>query len=263
MAGVAFDAVARQDLGELVADQLRAAILRGEYAVGDVLPSEKALALQFDVNRTTLRDALNELEHLGMLDRRQGTRARVLDWRRSGSIALLQHLIEIDRQREHIDTEMLVTLVDVIKGFFGVTVDAVIDRHEPVGALQSRLQEMEAAARDGDASSVEAGIRHLWDALFDMTESVVLCLLWNTCVQILDSELDPERTILSAIAADIVENEGLLMSLQRLVETIRAHDKATARDTVDEVFSHVKGLILALNGEERLSAHHRGEIGEA
>lgn len=250
MSSVAFDAVTRQDLGELVADQLRAAILRGDYREGESLPSENALALQFGVNRTTLRDALNELEHLGMLDRRQGSRARVLDWRRKGSIALLQHLIEMDRKSDRINTEMLTTLLDVIAGFFGVTVDAVIARAEPVDALQSRLQELAAVAQGADASLVQAEIRHLWDALFDMTDSVVLCLLWNTCVQILDSELDPERTVLSAIAADLVEHPTLLLSLQRLVEALRAHDQGAARDAVDDVFSHLKDLIVTLDGKE-------------
>ena len=47
-------------------------IARGELAAGDRLPSERALAEQFGVGRNSIREALRELEVLGLVEARRG-----------------------------------------------------------------------------------------------------------------------------------------------------------------------------------------------
>ncbi len=80
---------------DLVAAQLRDAILRGDFAAGAALPGERGLSAQLGVSRLTLRAALARLEAEGMLEPRQGDAVRVLDWRRRGSLSLLPHLLGI------------------------------------------------------------------------------------------------------------------------------------------------------------------------
>lgn len=48
--------VRRVSAMEAVLDHLRGAIERGEYAVGDKLPSEAALGREFEVSRSVVRD---------------------------------------------------------------------------------------------------------------------------------------------------------------------------------------------------------------
>jgi len=55
-----------------IADALLGRIQRGELAVGDRLPPERELSEHLGVNRLTLRRALRELEHRGLLRRRPG-----------------------------------------------------------------------------------------------------------------------------------------------------------------------------------------------
>ena len=52
--------------------QIKASIQRGDYAVGAKLPSERALAEQFSVNRAGVREALRALEAIGMVEVRHG-----------------------------------------------------------------------------------------------------------------------------------------------------------------------------------------------
>src|SRR5947208_1246209 len=47
---------------ELVADTLRRRIILGEYTLGELLPPEGTLMQDFDVARTTVRDAFRVLE---------------------------------------------------------------------------------------------------------------------------------------------------------------------------------------------------------
>ncbi|MBD3759653.1 MAG: FadR family transcriptional regulator [Rhizorhabdus sp.] len=47
-------------------------IVQGEIAIGEVLPSELALASQLGVNRSTVREAIRLLEQNGLVRRKQG-----------------------------------------------------------------------------------------------------------------------------------------------------------------------------------------------
>lgn len=77
MAVVPFRAPARRRLHEDVAEQLRDAILDGRFAAGTKLPPERDLAIEFDVNRTSIREAIKVLEGLGLVSVRQGDGATV------------------------------------------------------------------------------------------------------------------------------------------------------------------------------------------
>ncbi|MEI8241219.1 MAG: FCD domain-containing protein [Actinomycetota bacterium] len=60
--------------GELVAQRLRARIIRGELAEGDSLPAEGALIEEFGVSRPTLREAYRVLEAEQLISVRRGAR---------------------------------------------------------------------------------------------------------------------------------------------------------------------------------------------
>src|SRR6185369_7661080 len=77
MAVVPFRAPSRRRLHEDVAEQLRDAILDGRFAAGTKLPPERDLAIEFDVNRTSIREAIKVLEGLGLVSVRQGDGATV------------------------------------------------------------------------------------------------------------------------------------------------------------------------------------------
>jgi len=57
--------------------QLERSILSGELAVGDYLPSERALCAQLGVSRSVVREALGRLASLGLVESRQGSGTRV------------------------------------------------------------------------------------------------------------------------------------------------------------------------------------------
>src|SRR4029079_12807752 len=59
---LALEGVGARRLYPQVADQLRALIDSGEYAVGSRLPTERDLAEQLKVSRPTVREALIQLE---------------------------------------------------------------------------------------------------------------------------------------------------------------------------------------------------------
>lgn len=59
-------------------DELQAAIEKGEYPVGTLLPTELELCERFQVSRHTARAALAQLISAGLVDRRPGAGTRVI-----------------------------------------------------------------------------------------------------------------------------------------------------------------------------------------
>ncbi len=66
-------AVEPQRLYRQIADQLRALMTEGEFAVGQRLPAERDLAAQLGVSRPSVREALIALEVEGMIEVRTGS----------------------------------------------------------------------------------------------------------------------------------------------------------------------------------------------
>lgn len=60
-------------LADFVFERLQRAIVMGDYGEDDRLPSENALAEQFEVSRPVVRDALRRLREQGLIYSRQGS----------------------------------------------------------------------------------------------------------------------------------------------------------------------------------------------
>lgn len=71
------DRIVRRKLSDQVLDRLRAMIVGGELAPGDVVPSERDLMARFGVGRPAVREALQSLHQMGLITITHGERSRV------------------------------------------------------------------------------------------------------------------------------------------------------------------------------------------
>jgi GntR family transcriptional regulator len=62
-----------------LADELRTAIIDGQYPPGSQLPSEKDLMQRHGVSRGTIRQTFAQLQHEGIISSHRGSRRRVVD----------------------------------------------------------------------------------------------------------------------------------------------------------------------------------------
>ncbi|MGP3534100.1 FadR/GntR family transcriptional regulator [Microbacterium sp. RD1] len=69
----ALDDIRRPQLADQVVGRLRALIAQGAVAPGERLPPEATLAREFGVGRSTIREALRMLNHLGLVKTRAGS----------------------------------------------------------------------------------------------------------------------------------------------------------------------------------------------
>lgn len=122
-----FSPVQARKVSAIAAEQIAAAIQRGDYPVGSRLPSEFDLALQMSVSRPSIREALSALQAMGVIESRPG----------SGNYVL--------RAPSSTDQSNAVGLIESEAGCLEVM--------EARGALEPAVAALAALKRDTDAVS--------------------------------------------------------------------------------------------------------------
>jgi len=94
------EAVRVPKTAELVAKQIRNAIIRGELTDGDTLPAESHLIAEFEVSRPTIREAVRILESEGLVTVARGARggARIS----SPNFEMIQRAVGITLQAQRV-----------------------------------------------------------------------------------------------------------------------------------------------------------------
>ncbi len=62
---------------QLLATRLREEIQTGRYAVGSLMPTEMEISAQYNVSRSTVREAIRRLQSAGLVSRRPGVGTRI------------------------------------------------------------------------------------------------------------------------------------------------------------------------------------------
>ena len=88
--------LSKTKLHEEIVAQLKDKIICGEFESGMKLPPERELAHGYQVNRSTLREALNKLEGMGLVEKKHGHGVFVKDYLESGSLELVKQLLVMD-----------------------------------------------------------------------------------------------------------------------------------------------------------------------
>ncbi len=80
--------------------RLRDQILGGEYEIGGLLPSENELSREYSINRMTVRQALKELVHEGLIEKRAGKGSIVTATRKTLGLLSFKGFSEVTGARE-------------------------------------------------------------------------------------------------------------------------------------------------------------------
>ena len=141
---MSFAPVQRSKVSDAVARTIRDAIVRGRYRPGDRLPAERVLAEQFDVNRSTVREAVHRIEAWGLVEVRHGGGTRVVDFLSTAGLQLLPFLIAPGGR---LDPRLLRDLLDLRAELLAWTAARAAKNTSAagVGALERLLDALEAA----------------------------------------------------------------------------------------------------------------------
>jgi GntR family transcriptional repressor for pyruvate dehydrogenase complex len=169
--------VATKLLSATVYDALLGRILGGELAAGTSLPSERRLSEDFGVNRHAVREAVKRLQQARLVQVSHGGATRVLDWRETAGLDLVEQLsLPASAQPE------LVRSVLEMRLCIGVDAARRCAERAPV-AFRARLEDHVAALDPGSPDGALAdAYEQLWRMVVDGAENLAYRLALNTLV---------------------------------------------------------------------------------
>jgi len=151
-------------------------ILGGAYEPGEKLPTQRALARDLGVNMASIREAVKRLEQLRLVEVRHGDAMRVSDWRTSGGLDVLAHLLF---RAGGLDRSTLADLMEARALMLSEAARLAATRRSDDQAHQLA----ETAARiagAGDATTAQALDWAFYATIVDAAGNLVLGLVMNS-----------------------------------------------------------------------------------
>ena len=224
-ASMEINRIQRKGLADVIGDQLREGILKGEVAPGDRLPPERELAAQFGTNRNTLREAIRALEAQGLVRARQGDGVRVQDFRETGDFGLLPQLVRLtdSPQREFLFGDLLRIRRTICAEAAVMAAERRTD--EQVALLRKLIKQQRAA--DGDLLTLVTTDVAIYRTLVEASGSVVSTLLFNTLHRVVQEFVEIFPQIIW-FAPDYLDR------MTEVVDAIEAGDSARAQQVFSE-----------------------------
>src|SRR3954463_12963364 len=156
--------------------QLSEQILSGRYEPGEKLPGQRTLARELGVTMTALREALKRLGQLGLVEVRHGDAMRVADWRASGGLDVIAHVLFA---AGGLDRAVLADVMEARRLMLAQSARLAAERRD--AAQAARLVELaERIAVAEDAAAAQALDWAFFHELVEAARNVVLLLVMNS-----------------------------------------------------------------------------------
>lgn len=172
-----------KSLATLVAQRLRDAIIDGQFALGAMIP-EETLAASFGVSRTPVREALNQLQSLGLVNVRPQRGSYVFDASEADIAALCEFRCVIEPRSAELAWRH--------------------DRAATLATMASAIADMEVACQEKDAVRYSRADTRLHEAFVEHCGNPYMQAAYATA----GAKIAALRTHLSA-PADVLHPRGL------------------------------------------------------
>jgi DNA-binding FadR family transcriptional regulator len=218
---------------------LQGRILSGALPAGTRLPAERELATEFHTNRNTLREAIRRLEQDRMVSVRHGQGVTVCDFRRTGTIDLLEPFLAHGGDA----TEKMSALRDLLSFRTMVLESAIVlavDRataadHERLHRL-TRVLRGAFAAQDRDA--LAEGFHEWLEALVDSSHS--LTARWAA-----NPYLDLNRSFTGRFPSLWITDEAFPEYLEACARAVSEQNAEAGVAATRAYYAKIDGVILA------------------
>src|SRR3954447_11072640 len=150
-------------------------VLSGRYEPGEKLPTQRALAAELDVNMASVREAVKRLEQLGLVEVRHGDAMRVTDWRTSGGLDVIAHVLFA---AGGLDREMLAQLMEARRLMLAESARLAAQRRDDDQARRL-IAIADRIAEAPDAAAAQALDFAFFAELVEAAGNVVLVLVMN------------------------------------------------------------------------------------
>lgn len=225
--------IRRSSVRTQVFEQLKEQIINGTWAPGTKIPSENELTKILEVSRVTVREALQKLITLGLLEARQGEGTYVRELSADFYMNPLVPLLLLDRpQIMHVLEYRRIIEIGAM--------ELVVHRatEEDILRLETILENMERNKDNIEKFGQKDLSFHL--ALMEITRNPVIIKVNHIIKDVLN-------TSMAHIVGCLGTHDGLYYH-EKIIKAIKDGDKQGARDLMEE---HIERTIERMSGCER------------
>ncbi len=217
-------------LKDVFIERFEKLILSGQFKIGQKLPSERELALRLGVSRPVVHNGLVDLEAKGLITLMPRVGAVVNDYRREGSLALLNSLVAYQQGR--LETDLQESLLDTRRLFEveNARLAALHRETEHLNALEEVIAR-EARAPGHDVTRLTALDFEFHHLLALASGNRIYPLLLNSFKQVYIN-----------LAAQFFEEPAVVKTVhtfhREMLSNIRNRDPAAAMAVMERLLTH-------------------------
>jgi GntR family transcriptional repressor for pyruvate dehydrogenase complex len=215
--------------------QLRSRILGGALARGERLPNERELADTFEVNRTSVREAVKRLEFLGLVEVRHGLGTFVKGVSESSSLEVIEALL---RDPRTVTVDLLRQILEFRRHITIQVVELAARNHSDEQLARARVllsKEREEGTNPARALALDVEFNRL---LGEATGNLMYQLVSNLFTKLLH-RLGPFYYNESRDFSRSLETHA------QLLDAIEASDPVAARRVLEQMLSYSESAIVA------------------
>lgn len=217
----------RSTLVRQVADQIEYMIESGQWKVGEKIPAEPELMNQFDVSRNTLREGIQSLVHMGLLETRQGI----------GTTVKSDSNLEVALERKIQKSDLIETL-EVRLGLEREAAQLAAERRseDDLRHMEKCLNNSKIAARNNDPFEFSTMDIAFHKSIVQATHNKMFIELYEHITDALQNSIDEIMRIKKPVD---FENEVHF----ELYKAIEAGDTQLALESVNKYLSDAKEFL--------------------
>ena len=228
-------------------------ILSGRYRAGDRLPSERELAVRFNVNRGAVREAMSRLSQLGVADIQPGG-ARVAPINEA-SLDIIGHMLAATQVP---DAQLLEQIFQVVERLLSMAAEALVERgrEEDIEAVRAHVRQLLDGHLDSEAHAA---------ARIEMIRTIMITSGNLVCQLIAHGLFKQFAPTLEAVKPYVqLDVEAFNRIAQRLEGALANRDRRAMRDVFDDFSElHARTLAPAIEAAVRQTVRHSENLPEA
>ncbi|KQX95834.1 hypothetical protein ASD34_00500 [Variovorax sp. Root473] len=200
---------------EAICDQVRKQLASGELRPGDRLPAEKDLAEQFDISRSSVREALRSLEAASLVEARTGVHGGFFIRKPTaissdGFAQTVQDMVSLGQVSIADVTEARIELMGV-----AIRLASVRGTEEDFGAIDADIRHHTELFRTGGGSRNTKSVIEFYRLIARATHNAVIVMMVDALSEII-------RTLLARV--DPQPRKDLMQVRRKVLALMRARD---------------------------------------
>ncbi|MEW9797241.1 GntR family transcriptional regulator [Alteromonas sp. CYL-A6] len=229
----------RKKLADVITEQLESMILDGTLLAGQKLPPERELALQFDVSRPSLREAIGNLQARGLVERKQGGGTFVS---KELNAAMTDPLMALISKRPETQFDLL-EFRHALEGMAAYYA-ALRGQPEDYTALQNALDRLPMPKRGESKREQAQALGQFYIIMARASHNMVLLHVMSTMQAMLVDNI--ERN-LEMLATHTNVSDDIARQRHEIVAAIASRDPEAARQACNAHLAFIEKTLLSIN----------------